>query len=154
MSSPSFRLVAKGLVALHRLIKEGKDESTEAEAVRDALDAPLKALSRTEAQLAQWLSEDLYSVSEPSAEGAQGEINPHLQQELNEASAARESGEWDRALVLLRRWREHIPPALLSYMRGQIWAEAGHPEAAAMFFGHASESDPNYANSATNDTRP
>ncbi len=46
--SPSFKLVAKGLVELHRLIKDGRDDSPEAEAVRDALDAPLRALNRIE----------------------------------------------------------------------------------------------------------
>ncbi len=55
--SPIFNLVAKGLVALHRLIKEGKDDSPEADSIRDTLDAPLKALSRIEKDRAQWLSE-------------------------------------------------------------------------------------------------
>ena len=71
----SFTRVAKGLVALHRLIKDGKDDSPEAESVRDALDAPLKALSRVEKDRAQWLSEDLYSISEPPATGNQKEMN-------------------------------------------------------------------------------
>ena len=37
------------------------------ELIRDPLDAPLKALNRTEKERAQWLSEDLYSVSESPA---------------------------------------------------------------------------------------
>ena len=40
--SPSFGLVAKELVALHKLIREGKNDSADAESVRDALDTPLK----------------------------------------------------------------------------------------------------------------
>src|SRR4051794_28149742 len=126
--SPSFKLVAKGLVALHRLIRDGKDDSPEAEAVRDALDAPLKALSRTEKERAQWLSEDLYSVSEAPAATALKEMNLQAQQQLNDALEARQSGEWDRALALLRRWRESISPTLLSYLRGAIWLEAGNPD--------------------------
>jgi hypothetical protein len=138
----SFKLVAKGLVALHRLIKEGKDDAPEAESVRDALEAPLKALNATEKERAQWLSEDLYSVSEPPAGTTDKEMNPEAQQQLNEALEARQSREWDRALALLRRWREHISPALLSYLRGSIWLEAGYPDVAAEFYGHAAESDP------------
>jgi len=144
--SPSFKLVAKGLVALHRLIKDGKDDSLEAESLRDALDAPLKVLNRTEKERAQWLSEDLYSVSEPPAATTQKEMNPQAQQQLNEAFEARQSREWDQALALLRQWRECISPALLSYMRGSIWFEAGNPEVAAVFYGHASDSDPTNAN--------
>ena len=144
--SPSFKLVAKGLVALHRLIKDGKNDSPEAESVRDALDAPLKALNRTDKQRAQWLSEDLYSVSEPPAATTQKEMNPQAQQQLNEAVEARQNREWDRALALLRQWREHISPSLLGYLRGSIWMETGNSEVAAVFYGHASDCDPANAN--------
>jgi tetratricopeptide (TPR) repeat protein len=140
--SPSFKLVAKGLVALHRLIKEGKDDSPEAESVRDALDAPLKALNRAEKERAQWLSEDLYSVSEPPAAATQKEMNPQAQQQFIEAFEAQKREEWDRALALLRRCREYIAPASLSYLRGSIWMETGNADVAAMFYSHASESDP------------
>jgi hypothetical protein len=143
--SPSFQLLAKGLVALHRMGKDGKDDSLEADSVRDAMDAPWNALNRTEEERAQWLSEDLYSVSEPPAATTQKEINPQAQQQLNEAMEARQSREWDRALALLRQCGEYISPALLSYLRGSIWLEAGNPDVAAMFCEYASESDPTNA---------
>ncbi len=106
----------------------------------------MKILSRAEKERAQWLSEDLYSVSEPPAATTQKEMNPQARQQLIEAAEARQRGEWDRALVLLRRWREYIAPALLSYLRGSIWLEAGSPDVAAVFYEHASESDPTNAN--------
>lgn len=139
-------MMAKGLVALHRLIKEGKDDSPEAEAIRDALDAPLKVLSQGEKERAQWLSDDMYSVSEPSTATTQKAMNPQAQQHLNEAFEERQSGEWDHALELLRQWKEYISPPLLSYLRGSIWLEAGHPDVAAVFYGHASEGDSSNAN--------
>jgi hypothetical protein len=132
--------MAQGLVELHRLIKEGKDDSPEAESVRDALDAPLKALSPNEKERAQWLSEDLYSVSEPPAASRQKEMDPQAQLHLVEAIEAKRREEWDRALKLLRKLREHIAPDLLSYLRGGCWQGAGHPEVAAVFFEHAWES--------------
>jgi tetratricopeptide (TPR) repeat protein len=144
--SPSFRLVAKGLVELHRLIKAGKDDSPEAESVRDAVDAPLKALNAAEKARAQWLSEDLYSVSEPTAGSIQKQMTPQAQRQLNEALEARQNREWDRALELVRQWREYLLPAQLSYLRGSIWLEAGNFEVAAVFYEHASESDPENAN--------
>ena len=143
--SPSFALVAKGLVAIHRLIKDGKDDSPEAESIRDALDAPLSALNAVEKERARWLSEDLYSVSEPPA-GSTKEMNPQAQRYLYEAIEARQRREWDLALTLLRRWREYISPALLSYLRGLVWREAGFPEVAAEFYGHAAQCDPENAN--------
>ncbi|MDZ4685663.1 MAG: hypothetical protein SH850_11410 [Planctomycetaceae bacterium] len=144
--SSSFKLVAKGLVELHRLIKEEKDDSSEADSVRDALDAPLKVLSRIEKERAQWLSDDLYSVSEPSATATQKDMNSQAQQQLHEAFEARQSREWDRALTLVRRWKEYISPALLSYIRGAIWLEAGYSEVASVFYEHAAESDPENVN--------
>jgi tetratricopeptide (TPR) repeat protein len=147
--SRSFHLVAKGLVELHRLIKIGKDETPDAESVRDALDSPLKALSPTEKERARWLSEDLYSVSEPTQSVVKG-MNSQVQQQLTEAFESRKKGEWYRALDLLRECKEYISPAHLSYLRGSIWAEMGNPDVAAMFFGHASESDPEHANYRAN----
>jgi tetratricopeptide (TPR) repeat protein len=144
--SPSFHRVAKGLLALHWLIKDGKDDSPEADAVRDALDTPLKALNRIEKERAQWLSEDLYSVSEPPQAATLKEMNSQAQQQLNEALEARQRREWDQALALLRHCRESISPALLSYIRGSIWLEAGLPDVAAAFYGHALASDPANAN--------
>ena len=96
--SSSFGLVARGLVELHRLGKEGKDDSPEAELVRDAMDAPWNALSRTEVERAQWLSEDLYSVSEPRLSFAQMEMDTNVQQQLGMAIEAKSSHEWDTRL--------------------------------------------------------
>jgi tetratricopeptide (TPR) repeat protein len=142
--SPTFRLVAKGLVALQRLLMDGREDSPEAESVRDALDAPWRVLSRVEKERAQWLSEDLYSVGEPPAPGAR-EMTPQAQQQFYEAVEAGQNRQSDRALALFRRLRDSISPSLLSYFRGKIWAEAGYPDIASVFYGHASESDPTNA---------
>ncbi len=144
--SSSFKLMAKGLVELHRLGQIGRDDTPEAESVRDALDAPWRVLNRTDKERAGWLSADLYSVSEPPAASALKEMPPQAQQQLIEASEAIQSQDWDRALELLRKWQEHIAPALLSYMRGTIWRNAGYPEVAAYFCEHAWETDPTNAN--------
>lgn len=143
--SPSFKLVTRGLIALHQLIKEGEADSPEAEAVRDTLDGPLRGLNPAERERARWLSEDLYSVSEPPAGTSQKEMNAQAQQQLSEVFEARQSREWDRSLALLRRWRDYISPSVLSYLRGSIWLAAGDPDVAAVFYAHASEIDPTNA---------
>jgi hypothetical protein len=138
--SPNYLAVARGIRALHVLALDGRDDSPEAEAIRDESDGPWEALSETERRRISGLSEDLYAVSEPAREAE--EMNPQAQEKLVEAVTAREHGEWDRALELLRRWSKHVSPPLLSYLRGLVWLEVGDPETAALFFGHANHLEP------------
>lgn len=139
--SKSFGQVAKGHVAIHSMIRAGTDESLEAELVRDSLDSPYKVLTAVERERARWLSEDLYSIGDPPDVNTPKELNPQAQQQLVDAIKARESREWDRALVLLRQVQKFLAPAPLSYLRGSIWQESGHPHVATAFFRHASECD-------------
>ena len=43
-------------------------------------------------------------------------MDPQAAARLNDAIEARQAGEWDRALELLRRWRALVAPALVSYL--------------------------------------
>ncbi|HBH50676.1 MAG TPA: hypothetical protein DDY91_02165 [Planctomycetaceae bacterium] len=144
--SESFRRVARGLIALHKLIEAGKEESADAEDVRDALDLRLKALSNQEKERARWLSEDLYSIGMPTLTHTPKELTYEAQQQLNDFYEARQNHEWDRALTLLRGCQECLSPAIVSYLRGSIWLEAGSSDVATEFYKHASESQPTNAN--------
>jgi hypothetical protein len=73
-------------------------------------------------------------------------MTAEAQAKLLEAFEARQRGEWDKALDLLRRWRAHIDPSLVSYLRGSIWLEAGDPETAALFYAHAHKLEPTNGN--------
>jgi tetratricopeptide (TPR) repeat protein len=138
--NPNYLAMVRGTRELHQLLAAGKDDSPEADAIRDATDGPWQALSEVERNRVRNLSEDLYSLAEPPP--AAQPMNPQAQAKLNEAFEAKERGEWDRALDLLRRWRAHIDPALVSYLRGSIWLEAGDPGTAALFLEHASKLQP------------
>jgi tetratricopeptide (TPR) repeat protein len=138
--STNYRAYVRGVRELHQLCVAGKEDSPEADAIRDATDGPWEALSEVERERVGNLSEDLYSLVEPPP--AIQPMNPQAQAKLNEAIEARQRGEWDRALDLLRRWRAYIDPALVSYLRGSIWLEAGDPATAALFFEHASKLQP------------
>ena len=61
---------------------------------------------------------------------------------LNEAYEAKKRGEWDNALALLREWQAYVDPALISYLRGSIWFDAGDAMLAGMFFENAHKLDP------------
>jgi uncharacterized protein HemY len=75
-------------------------------------------------------------------------MDPQAQQRLVEAIEARQAGEWDKALELLRRWGKHVDPALLAYLRGSIWQGAGDYATAALFFEEAARLAPDNENYA------
>lgn len=135
--NPNYLAMVRGTRELHQLLAAGKDDSPDADAVRDATDAPWESLSEVERNRVRNLSEDLYSLIEPPP--AAQPMTPQAQAKLSEAFEAKQRGELDRALDLLRRWRAYIDPALVSYLRGSIWLEAGDPGTAALFFEHASD---------------
>jgi tetratricopeptide (TPR) repeat protein len=144
--SPSYLATVRGTRALHRLIAEGKDDSPEADAIRDASDGPWEALSETERDRARWVAEDLYSIYEEPP--ALQQMTREAQSGLNAAYEAKQKGEWDKALALLREWRAYVDAALVSYLRGSIWYDAGDRVTAALFFQHAYKLDPNNLSNA------
>jgi hypothetical protein len=134
-TSPSYVQSIEGLLRLHELTLKGEDESPEADAIRDSLERPWRDLSEIERTRITGLSEDLYSISE--ARGERIPTNPEAERTLSEVSEARQSGDWDKALELLRRVGQYLDPAVLSSLRGSLWQEAGDAETASLFYQHA-----------------
>lgn len=134
--SAAYLAVLRAYHELHRLKAAGQEGSPEADAVRDAADAPWYALTEIEKERIGGLSEDLCSITDPP-KPAPRELNPQVQSRLNDAYLARQRGEWDRALELLRRSSDDIEPSFLSYLRGTIWLGAGAPRTATIFLEHA-----------------
>lgn len=64
--NPSYLAMVRGTRELHQLLAQGKDDSAEADAIRDRTDGPWQALSEVERSRVRNLSEDLYSLTEPS----------------------------------------------------------------------------------------
>lgn len=142
--SPNYLAVVRGIRELHGLAAAGKEESPAADAVRDATDGPWHALTEIERRRARGLSEDLYSITEPAP--AVLPMNPQAAARFNDAVEARQRGDWDRALELLRRWGAYVAPALVSYLRGTIWMEAGDPHTAVLFYENAWKLQPDNGN--------
>jgi tetratricopeptide (TPR) repeat protein len=145
--SANYRAVVRAIRELHRLDQAGLENSPDADAVRDTHDVAWEALSESERKRISGLSEDLYALREPPP--AAEPMNPQAQARLNDAVEARQRGDWDRALELLRRWSAHLAPALVSYLRGTIWRDAGDLETAVLFLEHASRLEPDNANYLT-----
>src|SRR5260370_15902786 len=127
--SPSYQAVIRALLRMHRFTLDGQDESDEVDALRESMNEPWEGLSNAERDRVTGLSKDLYEISDGAARVTEP-MNPQAQGKLNEAYEARERGEWDRALGLLRRWGKYVPPGLLSYLRGTIWRDMGNAELA------------------------
>lgn len=144
--NPNYQMVIRGLLRMHRLAADGLFESPEADAIRDAMDAPWQGLSDVERKRIAGLSEDLNAISEITSAQPPSMINPQAQAKLVQAGEARGRGEWDRALELLRWWGKYAPPSLISYLRGTIWRAAGDAGTAAVFFEHASRLEPENGN--------
>jgi hypothetical protein len=136
-----YRAMARGVRELHQLAACGKDDSPEADAIRDATDQPWTKLSEAERDRVRGLSDDLYSLAQPRS--AVEAMTSTAQAELDEVYAAMNDGAWDEALDLLRGHQAHVEPALLSYLRGKIWLAAGDPPTAALFLEHAARLRPN-----------
>jgi tetratricopeptide (TPR) repeat protein len=141
-TNPSYLQYIRSLRELHALTMAGRDESPEADAIRDGMDHPWYDLSETEQERINGLSADLYSISDTPKEPQP--TNPQVQRKLIEADEAWQAGNWDQALEILRRWSQHIDPAILSYRRGRIWHEAGDDATANLFYGHAARLDPRH----------
>ncbi len=137
--SQSYLATVRSTVELHKLIASGKGDDPEADEIRDASASTWGALSKTERERARLVSEDLYSLHEVPSPPQQ--MTREAQRGLNEAYEAKERSEWDKALALLREWQAYVDPALVTYLRGSIWFEAGDAMLAGIFFERAHELD-------------
>ena len=142
--SQNYLATVRSTVELHKLIADGKGDDSEGDEIRDASANTWAALSRTERERARWVSEDLYSLHEKPP--ARREMTREAQTALNEAYEAKMRGEWDNALALLRDWQAYFDPALVNYLRGSIWFDAGDVMLAGIFFENAHQLDPTNLN--------
>lgn len=134
------------LARLHDLIADGDDEGAEGERLRDEMDSCSEHFSDEEIASLNGISADLYSFIEPAA--MPRAKTRQAQQDLLQAMLAAQSRDYVKALDLLRRNQAMIEPSLLSYMRGQIFADAGLEVLAHRFFEHASMLEPSNAMSS------
>ena len=63
--NPHYLTVIHGLFEMYRLAKEGKFDSPEADAIRDAMDGPWELLTEAEHERARELSAVLNQIIEP-----------------------------------------------------------------------------------------
>src|SRR5581483_1103698 len=99
--NPHFRDYVRLLQQLHRLIREGVDETDEGEELRERMDEPARDLSRDEIYCLKGISADFYTLSDPPWQIQPSP--PAESQEWKEMQKAREARDFVRALHLLRK---------------------------------------------------
>ena len=138
--NPDFAEYVRLLGRLHQLIREGRDESEEGEALRDSMDRPGDALIDDEGRAVSDISVDLYSISDDVVEAATRRAEPFaVLYEVEDAIARRDAMA---ALTLLRNHAAEFPPASLMYLRGKAFEAVEQFEIAADFFERARELSP------------
>ena len=121
--NPNYRRLFAGPRAYINSRRRQSDDSPEADAIRDATDGSLEALSEVERQ--PWPLPFRRPLLARRATHSRPPMNPQAQAKLQELIEAKEQGEWDGATDLLRTWRAYFDPALVAGLQGSIRLEAG-----------------------------
>jgi tetratricopeptide (TPR) repeat protein len=135
-----YERVLEGYRKLHALTLAGRDQTDEADAVREELDEPWERLTPEERERIGGLSEDLYSLSDPLPVARRPD--PQADANLDKARALYRSGRYDEALNALRPSAAVADPAEVSLLRGRIWQALGSEETAVLFITHAASLRP------------
>jgi hypothetical protein len=140
-SGPHYHDAVELLIQLHLLMRIGKSETEEADEIRDALDIPWKYLSETESRRIRNLSADLASIEpdSPFRHPASGGVQ--RREVAQEIRAARQSGDYETILAILRDRPECVSADRAAFLRGWCYERLGEPEVAALFFEHAAQLD-------------
>jgi tetratricopeptide (TPR) repeat protein len=131
---------ARFLLELHKLSGQGKEETEEAEAIRDLMDSPWNDLGQTERDRLNGLSEDLYALGESrnKCNGMSKKENMELGAEIQRGFLA---NDWDKTLCLLRSGPP-APPGMISFMQARCWEKLGYLEVAFVFAQEAERLNP------------
>src|SRR5713101_5688082 len=128
------------LLELHQLFAEGKEETEEAEAIRDLMDSPWNDLGQPDRDRLNGLSEDLYAFGE-----SRSKSNAMSMKENMELGAEIQRGflanNWDRTLHLLRAGPP-APPGMIPFMQARCWEKLGYLEVALVFAQQAERLNP------------
>ncbi len=136
-SNPAYTKLVELLHELHKLMRNGKGDSDEADQVRDQMDAPWYKLDSAERARFDGMSADLYTLESKSPiQHANSDrfIEKELSGRLALLIMAR---EWDRVLELLRESPEKVSWDLAAQYRAEAYAKLGDGTTAKKFLAEA-----------------
>lgn len=129
---------------LHDLIAAGQCDTDEADAVRDAMDAPWYSRSPAEQDCVGGLARDLEWLDDP---GSVASVYPgNVESPESDLMAFRNAvlrEDWKAALELMRANESRLSRATAAFLRGTLWAHLRFPAVAVRFLSEAAQLDPN-----------
>jgi hypothetical protein len=144
MKNPDYDKYLSLLLKLKAMRREGRGDTEEADQLREQMDEPWDSLSVEEQkQLA------LLSASLDMLEGKEVFRDVPAEQRTREWMAPRwqtasETGDLETQLELLRNGPDFLTANEVAFLRGKVYLDAGHPEAALLFFAYAAQVNPAY----------
>ena len=137
----AYQETVSGLLRLHRYTVEKQDKTDEYHGICEALEGYWGQMTPIERERTSGLSQDLYTVSDPPSAKLEP-ITPEAQGEFAAVYEARDRGDWDFALVMLRKLEKVVPAPLIAYLRGSIWEGLDNKQVASVFYEQANRLDP------------
>ncbi|MEX2170763.1 MAG: hypothetical protein WD851_15710 [Pirellulales bacterium] len=136
-----FRKSVALLIQLHGLMRDGKSETSEADAIRDQLDFPWKHLTDTEARRVRDLSADLASI-EPDSPFKHPNGGGILSSKIaDQIQSARQANRCEEILFILREHSKDVSADRAAFLRGWCYEQLGESEVARLFFAFAAHLD-------------
>ena len=126
------------LIQLHDLLTEGKGDTDEADAVREAMELPERQLTRAGLSLLNGLSADLYMLQDDEIFETRGEGETEATVETK-LRTAWERQQWDVALSLLRKNPASLTTEGLATLRAHAYDQLSLRESARRFQQKAAE---------------
>ena len=136
-----YRHYVELLIELHKLMRDGRSETNEADEIRDQMDEPWYGMEPAEVERSKGISADLASLEpdSPYAHPVTGGIrSAQVAQTIN---AARASSEYEGILQTLRDRSESVSADRAAFLRGWCYEHLGEPEVAELFYQHAAKLD-------------
>jgi hypothetical protein len=118
------------LCQLHTLMSEGRDDSPESDALRDAMDAPWYKLTIEETKRVGGLSADLYSLEKAKFASVDSTEQNSLVRDLWTAFVKR---DWDVLLELIRKYETVLPLSPVTNLRAHVWFHLGESAPTKLF---------------------
>jgi hypothetical protein len=139
--SENYRQSVALLIRLHLLMRDGKSETDEADAIRDQLDVPWRHLTEAERRRISNLSADLASIEpdSPFHHPSEGGITRADIAEL--IKSARRANNIEEILAVLREHSVEVSADRAAFLRGWCYEQLGESDAAKLFFEFASQLD-------------
>jgi tetratricopeptide (TPR) repeat protein len=125
------------LLKLHNLALEGRDESAEADAIRDEMDGPWYRLTEEQARRLRNLSADLATLEPDSPIKHPTSPNIYSESLADSIHIARTQGDYDEVLNLLRMSPSQVSADRAAALRGACYEALGEQETALLFVEYA-----------------